>query len=188
MLDSQDPEKGHIPLAQIGSIQHLGVPTEEDKDLEIGEDGDEDSNHPGRASSADTIEPAPIETTQEMYRSKSQSSSQRSRPMSIIPRSKRRGFLGRFTVIPEVGRPHEYANSTKWTITFIIAIAAAAAPMGSAIFYRRSTTFFPMLQIQRSSHIWAIRAGESLAIGVHHSQSRNILLLLVIRSPHWHLS
>ncbi len=93
MLDSQDPEKGHIPLAQIGSIQHLGVPTEEDKDLEIGEDGDEDSNHPGRASSADTIEPAPIETTQEMYRSKSQSSSQRSRPMSIIPRSKRRGFL-----------------------------------------------------------------------------------------------
>lgn len=51
----------------------------------------------------------------------------------IVPRSERRGLLSRLTLIPEVAVPYDYTNSTKWTITFIIAIAGAAAPMGSAI-------------------------------------------------------
>ncbi|KAI9813249.1 MAG: hypothetical protein M1827_004191 [Pycnora praestabilis] len=59
-----------------------------------------------------------------------------SRSVSIIPRSKRRGLLGRFTVVPEVAEPQfDYKRSIKWFITFVIAAAAAAAPMGSAIFY-----------------------------------------------------
>ncbi|KAK4151427.1 hypothetical protein C8A00DRAFT_35913 [Chaetomidium leptoderma] len=53
---------------------------------------------------------------------------------TAVPRAQRRGLLGRFTVIPEVENPYEYKNSTKWTITAIVALAAAAAPMGSSIF------------------------------------------------------
>lgn len=54
-------------------------------------------------------------------------------PAVIVPRSERRGLFARFTVIPEVTIPHDYTNSVKWMITAIVAIAAAAAPMGSAI-------------------------------------------------------
>ncbi|GAB1313897.1 Putative quinidine resistance [Madurella fahalii] len=53
---------------------------------------------------------------------------------TIIPRADRRGLLGRFTLIPEIERPYEYKNSTKWMITAIVALAAAGAPMGSSIF------------------------------------------------------
>ncbi|KAL2131016.1 hypothetical protein VTI74DRAFT_5655 [Chaetomium olivicolor] len=51
-----------------------------------------------------------------------------------VARAERRGLLGRFTLIPEVEKPYEYKNSTKWMITAVVALAAAAAPMGSGIF------------------------------------------------------
>jgi hypothetical protein len=54
----------------------------------------------------------------------------------IVPRDQRRGLLGRLTLIPEVERPYEYKDSTKWMITAIVALAAAGAPMGSSIFMR----------------------------------------------------
>ncbi len=54
----------------------------------------------------------------------------------IIPRAQRRGLLSRFAVVPEVERPYEYKNGTKWIITAVVALAAAAAPMGSGIFLR----------------------------------------------------
>lgn len=75
--------------------------------------------------------PRPTLTT-----TKSRTSSVRSRAVTIIQRSKRRGLLGRYGLIPEVARPIEYARKTKWTITMIVALAAAAAPQGSAIFFR----------------------------------------------------
>jgi hypothetical protein len=50
-----------------------------------------------------------------------------------VPRLERRGLLGRFTLIPEITIPIHYARRTKWLITAIVALAAAAAPMGSAI-------------------------------------------------------
>ncbi|KAK4657780.1 hypothetical protein QC762_200910 [Podospora pseudocomata] len=52
----------------------------------------------------------------------------------IVPRSQRRGLFGRFTIIPEVETPLEYKRGTKWTITAVVALAAAGAPMGSGIF------------------------------------------------------
>ena len=51
------------------------------------------------------------------------------------PEGKGRGLLANLALIPEVGRPYDYKNSTKWSITFIISIATAAAPLGSSIFY-----------------------------------------------------
>lgn len=56
---------------------------------------------------------------------------------NTVPRAQRRGLLGRFTIIPEVERPYEYKNRTKWMITAIVALAAAGAPMGSGIFLRK---------------------------------------------------
>lgn len=58
------------------------------------------------------------------------------RAPGIVPRTQRRGLLASLTVIPEVERPKEYSNKVKWTITLFTAVAGAAAPMGSAIFYR----------------------------------------------------
>lgn len=68
-------------------------------------------------------------------RARSQASSTRSRPQSIVPRRKRRGLFSQLTLIPEVERPYDYPNRIKWAITAFIALAACAAPMGSAIFY-----------------------------------------------------
>ena len=56
-----------------------------------------------------------------------------------VPRSQRRGLLGRFTIVAEVENPYDYNNRLKWFITFMVALAAAAAPMGSSIFFRKSS-------------------------------------------------
>jgi multidrug resistance protein len=62
-----------------------------------------------------------------------------SRTISVIPeavvveRRKRRGLLGKLTLIPEVENPYHYTRRTKWFITFVVAVCGAAGPMGSAI-------------------------------------------------------
>ncbi|MCJ1310068.1 hypothetical protein MMC25_003729 [Agyrium rufum] len=56
-------------------------------------------------------------------------------PAVKVPRSKRRGILGRFTVLAEVEQPLHYTRHQKWFITFVVASAAIAAPIGSAIFF-----------------------------------------------------
>ena len=138
-----DPEKAdleagrHVPKDLDGPVTHPGVSTTKDdeKASSTREETDEDSIH--SHSSLGTIEAIP-EETQVAQRSRSKSSSVRSRPLSIVPRSERRGLLARFTIIPEVERPYDYKRSTKWLITLQVALAAAAAPMGSAILLRKS--------------------------------------------------
>ncbi len=61
------------------------------------------------------------------------------KPIIKVSRAQRRGLFVRFCVVAEVTEPWDYQNSTKWFITFIIAIAGAAAPVGSAIIFRTST-------------------------------------------------
>lgn len=58
------------------------------------------------------------------------------RPLVKVSRSKRRGLFSRFALLAEVTEPSDYPDRTKWFITFIVAIAAAAAPVGSAIIFR----------------------------------------------------
>lgn len=55
-----------------------------------------------------------------------------------VPRAKRRGLLGRFSIIAEVEEPKDYPRRTKWFITFVVGIAALAAPLGSTIIFRKS--------------------------------------------------
>lgn len=57
-----------------------------------------------------------------------------------VPRSQRRGLFGRFTIVAEVEEPKHYSRRTKWYITFVVALAAVAAPMGSAIIFRKTQT------------------------------------------------
>lgn len=53
-----------------------------------------------------------------------------------VPRNERRGLLARFAVVAEVEEPKAFKTKTKWIITFVVAVAAAAAPMGSGIILR----------------------------------------------------
>lgn len=69
-------------------------------------------------------------------RSRSRGASSTRRVPVVVPRARRRGLLGRFGVIPEVERPYDYRNRTKWAITAAVSFASAGAPMGSSIFYR----------------------------------------------------
>lgn len=82
--------------------------------------------------------------SQRHSRAHSHASSSRSRALSIVPRAQRRGLFGRFALIPEVNRPYDYSNKTKWTITTVVALAAAGAPIGSSIFYRMNYLQFTL--------------------------------------------
>ncbi|OJJ49229.1 hypothetical protein ASPZODRAFT_150152 [Penicilliopsis zonata CBS 506.65] len=53
----------------------------------------------------------------------------------VVPRLKRRGLLGQFTLLAEVEDARTYPRKTKWFITFIVALAGAIAPMGSSIVF-----------------------------------------------------
>lgn len=57
-------------------------------------------------------------------------------PPVKVPSAKRRGLFARFSMLAEVEEPKHYPRKTKWFITFIIALAAIAAPLGSAIILR----------------------------------------------------
>ena len=151
----QDPEKADLEVSQHvsqdldGAAHHPEISTAKDEltsknDLKK-DSTDEDSIN--SHSSVGSIQPLPTKED-EPKRSKSKSSSVRSTALSIIPRSQRRGLFARFAIIPEVERPYEYKRSTKWLITLIVALAAAAAPLGSAIFFRKyiqPASFVPYL-------------------------------------------
>ena len=59
----------------------------------------------------------------------------------VVPRAQRRGLLARFSFVAEVEEPKHYPRRIKWFITFVVALAAVAAPMGSTIFFRKKHHF-----------------------------------------------
>ncbi|KAF9882113.1 MFS multidrug resistance [Colletotrichum karsti] len=130
MNPSRDPEKDPFPseTASEQRDEQSQTSDSEDEITEIGRAGDgspEPAPDPDPSATA-TAAAAGIPVTR---------TSTRSGPPVLIPRSKRRGLFGQLAVIPEVESPYTYTNKTKWTITLIIALAAAMAPMGSSIFY-----------------------------------------------------
>ncbi|TDZ26648.1 MFS transporter OpS2 [Colletotrichum orbiculare MAFF 240422] len=132
MTTSRDPEKDPFPPETKSEQRDEQIQStdSEDEITEVGraEDGSGSRHSPSPEPDEDPSDAAPART-------RSRASSTRSRALSVVARSKRRGILGRLAVIPEVNRPYDYANKTKWTITLIIALAAAVSPMGSSIFY-----------------------------------------------------
>jgi len=69
-------------------------------------------------------------------------------PAVKVPRLKRRGLLGQFALVAEVQNPKTYSRRMKWFITFIVAVAGAAAPMGSSIFFRKSPCYSQYSPVQ----------------------------------------
>lgn len=57
-------------------------------------------------------------------------------PPVKVARLKRRGLFGQLALVAEVEDPKTYTRRMKWFITFVVALAGATAPMGSAIFLR----------------------------------------------------
>nr|POE56350.1 mfs transporter ops2 [Quercus suber] len=51
----------------------------------------------------------------------------------VVPRAQRRGLLARLTLIAEITDPYAYARKKKWVLTLVVALAGAAAPMGSSL-------------------------------------------------------
>jgi hypothetical protein len=83
----------------------------------------------------ESLKESHIPTSKRPEPSQAEGSQQPSR-IAVVPRSKRRGLLGALTLVPEVERPQNYENRTKWLITLVVALAGAAAPLGSAVFFR----------------------------------------------------
>ncbi|OAL25798.1 hypothetical protein AYO20_10353 [Fonsecaea nubica] len=54
---------------------------------------------------------------------------------TVTPRLARRGLFASLTLLAEVDDPYLYSKSRKWFITFVVAFAAAATSLGSAIIY-----------------------------------------------------
>ncbi|KAI0540553.1 major facilitator superfamily domain-containing protein [Xylaria digitata] len=66
---------------------------------------------------------------------RSTASSMRPRIATPVPKESRRGLLPWLSLVHEVDKPYNYSNGVKWVLTLFVAIAASAAPMGSAILY-----------------------------------------------------
>ena len=119
----------------------MGVQDVEEKDVEkpLGPRTPYESSDDIReASYTSTDEPTSSSCTKtpEEQQQRASSVSSETRGPIPVPRSERRGWLARMTIIAEVKEPKDYSRRTKWFITFIVALAAAAAPMGSAIVLR----------------------------------------------------
>ena len=94
----------------------------------------EDESDPGRAFTK-TEHAAKETSTNQRDLENFETETQDPEPIKV-PRSQRRGLFGRFTILAEVEEPKHYSRKAKWYITFIVALAAMAAPLGSAIIFR----------------------------------------------------
>lgn len=107
----------------------------EKKEVEIGAELSSTDSTPSASihsrETSTTIDPLPPP----LHRHVTNSSSIRSASFypPVVPRHERRGLLARFSFVPETTQPYLYPRRTKWLITFVVATAAAAAPMGSAV-------------------------------------------------------
>lgn len=79
-----------------------------------------------------TLPPQP----KEMIRPDLESGLKQDEQSTIVPRGSRRGLFASVTMLAEIHNPYLYSKSRKWFITFVVAFAAAATSLGSAIIYR----------------------------------------------------
>ncbi|OLN85873.1 MFS antiporter QDR3-like protein 2 [Colletotrichum chlorophyti] len=137
---SRDPEKDPFPPenATNAARREDGQSQTSDSEDEITE-ADRYGDRSRQSSSPDhnlDEDPSTGRDDTAPARTRSRASSSRSRALLVVSRSKRRGLFAQLAAIPEVENPYDYTNKTKWTITLIIALAAAVSPMGSSIFYQ----------------------------------------------------
>jgi hypothetical protein len=108
--------KDVLKIASRGRKDSVGTQSSNDSERTLSDDGHDHQVPPHRD------------------RSRAQSSTRSvRREAEKVPRSQRRGLLGRFTIIAEVTNPYDYPRKTKWFLTLVTAVAGAAAPMASSI-------------------------------------------------------
>ena len=114
----QQPEDGSLK-------EHVGPDSGEKTEDRSTPLGSQPESHD--AATESSTEPRDVE--------KGEPDDEQSAPVKV-PRSRRRGLFGRFTILAEVEEPKHYSRTVKWYITFVVALAALAAPLGSAIIFR----------------------------------------------------
>jgi len=120
----QIPEEIAVEEHESPSIDHEEHETDYvEEHEEAAHEQDDIHAHPHHDVEAQAKPPALLRTVT--------SSSRRS--VVRVPRSKRAGLLGRFTILYEAEEPKDYPRRIKWFLTTIIAFAAVTAAMGSAI-------------------------------------------------------
>jgi len=155
----QEFEKEDLKNGTQGTDGSDRTPSEEKRETLGHTNRDLEPSH--THSSSDAIDPIPVGGDEEPpQESKSRALSTKSHTLSIVPRSQRRGILGKLAIIPEVEKPHDYKNKTKWIITAITACSGTAAPLGSAIFFRKFKCEHPL---QHKSDLFPIAALPQLA-------------------------
>ena len=98
-----------------------------------GQSGESRESHESDRTLSDEGHDAQV-ATPHRSRSRAQSSTRSiQKDAIVVPRGQRRGLFANLAMIAEVTEPHDYTRKRKWMITFVVAIAAAAAPMGSSI-------------------------------------------------------
>ncbi|UKZ54538.1 hypothetical protein TrVGV298_008347 [Trichoderma virens] len=206
MASIPDPEKGEgSPSSSPPSIRSSNdtITTAQSEEQDISHEKKtirnqtlEDESEPHHDALVPTVslataaQPISDATGQEAGRSRSRASTTRSKTLNVVPRSQRRGLLGRLAVVPEVDRPYDYKNSTKWGITLTIALATAAAPLGSSIFYpalpemtkslNTTEDIANLSQFGRRS-IYIISFALFLIFAILSAVSTNIAMLIVFR-------
>ena len=100
------------------------------------------------AASATTTQPNEFDI--EASTSSSRHASGLNQPVKVS-RSNRRGLFGRLTILAEVDDPKLYPRRTKWFITFVVAIAGMAAPLGSTIIFGKDIRL--LIQSTPANHL-----------------------------------
>ena len=100
------------------------------------------------AAAATTTQPNEVDI--EASRQISRHASGLNQPVKVS-RSNRRGLFGRLTILAEVQDPKSYPRRTKWFITFVVAIAGMAAPLGSTIIFGKDIR--PLMQSTPADHL-----------------------------------
>lgn len=124
---SPDPEKSIAPLPQEPSSKLNSLRLARDRGASSSLTLSIDSAHGATISQEKDVELGVLKKVQD---------SPKPQPVKV-PRHKRHGLFRQFTILAEVEEPKDYPNKTKWFITFVVAMAAVAAPLGSTIIFRK---------------------------------------------------
>ena len=137
-----DPNRTFTAITKEADLEVGAAPANSEDVLKLGRRGRNDST--STRSSEDTQRtasdahdhqlPPHRSRSRPAARSRAQSSTGSVRRDAIkVPKSDRRGLLARFCLFDEVTNSQDLSRKKKWTITAIVALAGAAAPMGSSI-------------------------------------------------------
>ena len=140
MIEGEDLHETIGPDGQRG-VRQATPPVDVHSNSTTTEWNVQSSGPPERSSTPSTIseDTVPDQGEKDVELAQATSTAQSVCPPPVrVPIAQRRGLFARFSILAEVEEPKHYPRKTKWFITFIIALAAGAAPLGSAIIFRES--------------------------------------------------